>query len=336
MVALSAGRLAAEESPLHQPPQANSASSTSRRRHHLGSGTTFTDIRTHAVIASDFPLLVQAASWTGSIANQNRGTLGGNIVNALTRRRLAPRPARLRRHPHPRLRRGPRTLPYRDFHLGYKKTALAPDELLYTITLPRRFAGYRSYIRKVGTRNAQAISKVALACLALRRRTTSSPTSASAPPASAKPPPAAPPPSRPSSTSPSLPPPSPPPAPRSPPKPAPSTTSAPPPNTAPPSPPTSSKNSSAACSSLQPNNSRARSRSSDPYPRPAPRPQVRPLSAPAQQVSRAPDRRAAPSARANCERWKVSRNTTLAPRTPTPSTSLDAISARRCSAVTAG
>src|ERR1035441_10072637 len=48
----------------------------------LGAGTTFTDIRRHPVIAADFPLLVQAASWTGSIANQNRGTLGGNIVNA--------------------------------------------------------------------------------------------------------------------------------------------------------------------------------------------------------------------------------------------------------------
>src|ERR1700722_3226242 len=48
----------------------------------IGSGATFTDIRRSAAIAADFPLLSQAASWTGSIANQNRGTLGGNIVNA--------------------------------------------------------------------------------------------------------------------------------------------------------------------------------------------------------------------------------------------------------------
>ena len=34
------------------------------------------------MVASEFPLLSTAASWTGSIANQNRGTLGGNIVNA--------------------------------------------------------------------------------------------------------------------------------------------------------------------------------------------------------------------------------------------------------------
>jgi len=49
---------------------------------HIGSGTTFTDIRRSKVIAADLPLMAQSASWTGSVANQNRGTLGGNICNA--------------------------------------------------------------------------------------------------------------------------------------------------------------------------------------------------------------------------------------------------------------
>jgi CO/xanthine dehydrogenase FAD-binding subunit len=133
----------------------------------IGSGTTYTDIRRHPVIAVDFPLLVQAASWTGSIANQNRGTLGGNIVNASPAADSPP--ALLVYDAAVTLvsTRGERTLPYRDFHLSYKESVLAPDELLYSITLPRKFAGYRTYIRKVGPRNAQAISKVALACLAL-------------------------------------------------------------------------------------------------------------------------------------------------------------------------
>jgi CO/xanthine dehydrogenase FAD-binding subunit len=133
----------------------------------LGAGTTFTDIRRHPVIAADFPLLVQAASWTGSIANQNRGTLGGNIVNASP---AADTPPALLAYDATLTlisARGTRTLPYRNFHLSYKKTALAPDELLHSITVPRAYTAYRSYIRKVGTRNAQAISKVALACLAL-------------------------------------------------------------------------------------------------------------------------------------------------------------------------
>ncbi|HEY4382233.1 MAG TPA: FAD binding domain-containing protein [Acidobacteriaceae bacterium] len=133
----------------------------------LGSGTTFTDIRGHAGIASDFPLLAQAASWTGSIANQNRGTLGGNIVNASP---AADSPPALLAYDADLTlisAAGTRTMPYRPFHLGYKKTALAPGELLHSITIPRKFAAYRAYTRKVGTRNAQAISKVALACLAL-------------------------------------------------------------------------------------------------------------------------------------------------------------------------
>jgi CO/xanthine dehydrogenase FAD-binding subunit len=62
--------------------------------------------------------------------------------------------------------RGERTLPYRDFLLSYKKTVLAPDELVHNVTLLRNFSGYRQSIRKVGTRNAQAISKVAIAALA--------------------------------------------------------------------------------------------------------------------------------------------------------------------------
>jgi len=167
MVALSAGRL----------PQKNLLSLHNLRELrfidvlpetvHIGAGATFTDLRKHPVIASDFPLLAQAASWTGSIANQNRGTLGGNIVNASPAADSPP--ALLAYDATVTLvsNRGARTIPYDQFHVSYKKTVLAADELLFSISLPRRFAGYRSYIRKVGTRNAQAISKVALAGVAL-------------------------------------------------------------------------------------------------------------------------------------------------------------------------
>jgi CO/xanthine dehydrogenase FAD-binding subunit len=132
----------------------------------LSSGTTFTDIRRHDVIQSEFPLLEQAASWTGSIANQNRGTLGGNIVNGSPAADSPP--ALLAYDAEVTLisARGTRTMPYTDFHLGYKQTALGPDELLHSITLKRAFHGYIQYTRKVGPRNAQAISKVAIAALA--------------------------------------------------------------------------------------------------------------------------------------------------------------------------
>jgi CO/xanthine dehydrogenase FAD-binding subunit len=132
----------------------------------IGAATTFTDIRKHPVITAEFSILAQAASWTGSIANQNRGTLGGNIVNASPAADSPP--ALLAYDAVVTLvsTRGIRTIPYRDFHLSYKKTALAPDELLHSITLPRKVDGHTTYIRKVGSRNAQAISKVAIAIVA--------------------------------------------------------------------------------------------------------------------------------------------------------------------------
>jgi CO/xanthine dehydrogenase FAD-binding subunit len=136
----------------------------------IGAGNTFTDIRKNRIIADEFSILAQAASWTGSIANQNRGTLGGNIVNASPAADSPP--ALLAYDAELTLisARGPRTLPYRDFHLAYKETALEPDELLHSITILRNYKSYKSYIRKVGPRNAQAISKVAIAALARMKK----------------------------------------------------------------------------------------------------------------------------------------------------------------------
>ena len=134
---------------------------------HIGAGTTFTDIRRSAAIAQDLPLLIQSASWTGSVANQNRGTLGGNICNASPAADTPPALLAYGAAVTLISANGRRTMPYEEFHLGYKKTALRPDELLHSISVPREFRGYRQYIRKVGTRNAQAISKIALAGVAL-------------------------------------------------------------------------------------------------------------------------------------------------------------------------
>jgi CO/xanthine dehydrogenase FAD-binding subunit len=132
----------------------------------IGAGTTFTDIRKHPAVTRELSLLSQAASWTGSIANQNRGTLGGNIVNASP---AADSPPALLAYDAILTLisvRGTRTMPYRDFHLAYKKTALACDEILHSVAISRNISCYKTYIRKVGTRNAQAISKVAIAALA--------------------------------------------------------------------------------------------------------------------------------------------------------------------------
>jgi CO/xanthine dehydrogenase FAD-binding subunit len=131
----------------------------------IGAGCTYTDLRRNETIKQEFPLLSSAASWIGGIANQNRGTLGGNIVNASPAADSLPSLLAYEADLILASVRGERRLPYRRFHTAYKKTELAPDELIRAVCLPRKFAGYVSYTRKVGTRNAQAISKVCLAAL---------------------------------------------------------------------------------------------------------------------------------------------------------------------------
>jgi OHCU decarboxylase len=131
----------------------------------IGAGCTYTDLRRHEIVGSEFPLLRSAARWTGGVANQNRGTIGGNIVNASPAADSLPALLVYDSELILVSIRGERRLPYATFHTGYKKTLLATDELLQAVCLPRRFSGYFSHARKVGARNAQAISKVCIAAL---------------------------------------------------------------------------------------------------------------------------------------------------------------------------
>jgi CO/xanthine dehydrogenase FAD-binding subunit len=131
----------------------------------IGAGCTYTDLRKNPVVVREFPLLAQAASWTGSIANQNRGTLGGNIVNASPAADSLPALMVYEADLLLTSARGTRRLPYVEFHTGYKQTKLAADEIIRAIALQPRFSGYHGYSRKVGTRNAQAIAKLCLAAL---------------------------------------------------------------------------------------------------------------------------------------------------------------------------
>ena len=128
----------------------------------LGAALTYTAIREHPVLRAEFPLLPIAASWTGGIANQNRGTIGGNIVNASPAADSAPPLLAYDASLRLSSLRGERIIPYREFHTGYKQMQLARDEMVTAIHLRRQFAGWTHYARKVGARKAQAISKVCL------------------------------------------------------------------------------------------------------------------------------------------------------------------------------
>jgi CO/xanthine dehydrogenase FAD-binding subunit len=131
----------------------------------VGAACTYSEIRQHDILAREFPLLTGAAAWTGGIANQNRGTLGGNIVNASPAADSLPALLVYDATLVLVSARGERELPYRQFHLDYKRHALASGELIRAIRLPRKYTDYLSFARKVGARQAQAISKVCIAAL---------------------------------------------------------------------------------------------------------------------------------------------------------------------------
>jgi CO/xanthine dehydrogenase FAD-binding subunit len=132
----------------------------------IGAACTYTDLRKHEIVKNELSMLASAASWTGGVANQNRGTLGGNIANASPAADSLPALLAYDASLELYSVRGLRQIPYSEFHSGYKKHALAPDELIRTICLSRNTKGAVSYCRKVGARNAQAISKVCIAGLA--------------------------------------------------------------------------------------------------------------------------------------------------------------------------
>jgi OHCU decarboxylase len=133
-----------------------------------GAGCTYTDLRKHEIVTREFPLLAAAASWTGGVANQNRGTLGGNIVNASPAADSLPALLVYDAELILISVRGERRVAYRDFHIGYKRMNIAEDELIRAICLPRKFSQHVSYTRKVGARSAQAIAKVCIAALGMR------------------------------------------------------------------------------------------------------------------------------------------------------------------------
>lgn len=133
----------------------------------IGAGTPFLDLRKHRTLPAQLPLLARAASWIGSIANQSRATLGGNLVNGSPAADSSPALLVYDAELELISVRGRRRIPYSEFHTGYKSNAMAADELLYAVHVPRRFAAHRQYLRKVGTRRAMAIAKVALGATAL-------------------------------------------------------------------------------------------------------------------------------------------------------------------------
>ena len=129
----------------------------------LGALTTYAEVMRSEALQAECPLVCRAAAETGGVATQNRGTIGGNIANASPAADTPPALLVYDADVDLVSLRGVRRVSYDRFHLGYKHMDLAPDELVQSIRLSRGRGGWLHAWRKVGTRRAQAISKVCFA-----------------------------------------------------------------------------------------------------------------------------------------------------------------------------
>ncbi len=125
----------------------------------IGAACTFTQIRQSPEVAKHAPLLVHAAATIGAAQIQNRATIGGNIANASPAGDSLPALLALGAMIAVSGPRERRIVPYNAFHTGYRTTVLGADELIERVFIPLPSPAVQIF-RKVGTRAAQAISKV--------------------------------------------------------------------------------------------------------------------------------------------------------------------------------
>ncbi len=129
----------------------------------IGALSTYTSIIRSRTAQARIPMLVAAAREVGGPQIQNRGTLGGNIANASPAGDTLPVLAAADATIVIRSVRGERRVPFVEFYTGYRRSVLQPDELITAVEIPA-IRG-RQWFRKVGTRAAQAISKVVMAAV---------------------------------------------------------------------------------------------------------------------------------------------------------------------------
>jgi CO/xanthine dehydrogenase FAD-binding subunit len=128
----------------------------------IGALTTYAEIRRSPMCREHLPALVAAAATIGAAQIQNRGTLGGNVANASPAGDTLPVLLAVDAEIVVGSARGERTVAAGAFWVAYRETARAPDELVLRVRIPTP-PGREVRFRKIGTRRAQAISKVVLA-----------------------------------------------------------------------------------------------------------------------------------------------------------------------------
>lgn len=129
----------------------------------IGALATYTALRRSRLVRRRLPILVSAAREVGGLQIQNRGTLGGNVANASPAGDTLPVLAVAEAIVVLRSTDGERRIPFGEFYTGYRASVRRPDELIVAFEIPE-IQG-RQWFRKVGTRAAQAISKVVMAAV---------------------------------------------------------------------------------------------------------------------------------------------------------------------------
>jgi CO/xanthine dehydrogenase FAD-binding subunit len=129
----------------------------------IGAIATYSQLIRSPLVRRRLPILAAAAREIGGVQIQNRGTIGGNIANASPAGDSLPVLAVAEATLVLQNASGKRRVRFNDFYTGYRRTVLAPDELLVAVEIPP-LSG-RQWFRKVGTRAAQAISKIVIAAI---------------------------------------------------------------------------------------------------------------------------------------------------------------------------
>ncbi|MCI0661027.1 MAG: FAD binding domain-containing protein [Acidobacteria bacterium] len=132
----------------------------------IGALATYTELINSPVVRHAIPPLVEASKTIGAIQIQNRGTIGGNIVNASPAGDTLPVLAVFDAEIELGSSRGQRLVDFNQFYTAYRETVLEPDELLLAVRVAKLRDGEKSFFYKAGTRRAQAISKVVIAARA--------------------------------------------------------------------------------------------------------------------------------------------------------------------------
>jgi CO/xanthine dehydrogenase FAD-binding subunit len=127
----------------------------------IGALTTYTELIRSPLVRRRLPMLVAASREIGGVQIQHRGTLGGNIANGSPAGDTLPVLAAADAVVVLQRLQGMRRVPFNEFYTGYRKTVMAPDELIVAIEMAPVVG--RQWYRKVGTRAAQAISKIVMA-----------------------------------------------------------------------------------------------------------------------------------------------------------------------------